>query len=142
MSTYSFGEVGITMQHPLVGVLSLNGEGMGSITKSFTDNLTESEKGADGSTMVTKVISRRGTLTIEVLQSSYAAKWLTQYNNVLDNAPASSWMAGSLQMIENYDNGLTTTATGLSPVKRPDGKNAQQGALKSFEYFTPNMVEA
>lgn len=141
-TTYSAGDVSCTMQHPLVGQRCINGSGMGSVSISYTDNLTESDQGADGSVMITKILSRRGIITLDIQQTSSTNKWLHNYANVVDNASSSEWAKGSMRIAENFENGLVTTASSLAIVKRPDRKDEQNGGHVTWEFFSPNIVTA
>ena len=68
-TTYSFADVSCVMQHSLVGQKSANGLGIGKITVAFTDNLTQNDLGADGNVMISKIASRRGTITFDIQQT-------------------------------------------------------------------------
>ena len=142
MTTYSFSAVSCTIQHPLVGQKVINGSGIGSITVAYSDNNTESDLGADGSVMISKVLSHRGTISIELQQTSSVNKWLVNLANALDNADASQWANGTVRIAENFTDGITTNATKVAIVKRPDHKNEQNGGRVSWELFSPEIIES
>jgi len=141
-TTYSFLDVNFTISHPLVGQKSVVGEGVGTITVSYADNLTDSELGADGSVMIDKIDTSRGTVSLKLLQTSSVNKWLLNYTNAVRNADASSWAGATITIQELYDNGVLVTAVNCAPVKRPDRTNAQKGDYITWEFFSPHITEA
>jgi hypothetical protein len=141
-TTYSFQHVSGVISHPLLGQKSFDGSSMVKVTVTYLDNLTESDLGAYGDVMITKVASRRGNVTLEMQQTSSLNKWLINYANKVQNAPAASWADGTITVNENYDNGLNITASDIAIVKRPDRSNAQQGDHVTWEFFSPDITEA
>jgi hypothetical protein len=141
-TTYSFADVTCVISHDLVGQKSVNGEGLGKITVSYLDNLTESDLGADGAIMVTKVESSRAKITIEVQQTSSVNAYLIKYANAVRNAPSGSWAKGSIAIKENFDNGIKISASYCSLIKRPDRSDAQQGDHVTWEFLSTHTEEA
>ena len=140
-TTYAFKEVKATVSHPLVGQKTVNGEGIGTVTVAYADDLTQSDVGADGSVMVSKIESRRGTIALEIQQTSSLNKWLINYANVIQNAAASQWAYGLFTMSENFTNGINITGANLALQKRPDHADAQNGGRVSWVFFSPNITE-
>jgi hypothetical protein len=141
VTTYSFEDVSFVIQHPALGQKIANGEGIGKITVAYTDNLTESDLGADGGVMISKVLSRRGTVTLEIQQTSSVNKWLLNLANTVVNGASSGWASASITITEKFDNGVTTTASQVALIKRPDRSLAQQGDHVSWELFAANISE-
>jgi hypothetical protein len=141
-TTYSFADVTCVVSHDLVGQKSATGEGIGKITVSYLDNLTESDLGADGAVMVTKVESSRAKITLEVQQTSSINKFLIGYANTVRNAASSYWAKGAIAIKENFDNGIKISASYCSLVKRPDHSNAQQGDHVTWEFLSTHTEEA
>jgi len=140
-TTYSFLDVSFTISHGLLGQKSVVGQGIGKINIAYSDNLTDSELGADESVMITKVNSSRGTVSLQVLQTSSVNKWLINAVNTLRNADASVWAQMSIVISELFDNGLTVTAVNCAPVKRADREDAQKGGYVTWEFFSPHITE-
>lgn len=140
-TTYSFSDVDVIISHPLVGQKSANGEGIGKLSISYTDNLTESDLGADGSTMISKIESGRGTITLEIQQTSSLNKWLLNYVNKVRNAATGQWAAAAITIEERFKDGVKVTALNVAPIKRPDKSNAQQGDHVSWAFFSPHIEE-
>lgn len=141
-TTFAFKEVKATIQHPLVGQKVVNGEGIGTLTVSYADDLTQSDQGADGAVMVSKIESRRGTVALDIQQTSSLNKWLINYANAVQNASASQWAGGTFTMSENFTNGISVVASSLALQKRPDHVDAQNGGRVSWVFFSPNIVES
>lgn len=141
-TTYSFEDVKATVQHALVGQKTVNGTGIGTITIAYSDDLTSSDLGADGAVMISKVLSRRGTVTLEIQQTSSLNKWLINYANAVQNANASQWAGGTFTMSENFTNGISVVASNLALQKRPDHAAAQNGGKVSWAFFSPNITES
>lgn len=139
--TYSFIDTDIILQHPLKGQVSCTGQGLGSVTVDYTDNNTESDIGADGNVMISRVTSHRGTVTVECQQTSNVNAWLVDLANQVDAADASQWAQMAILIKERFDNGLKITCTGCSRVKRPSRKDAQTGDKVSWDLFSANIIE-
>jgi hypothetical protein len=141
-TTYSFADVSCVMQHSLVGQKSVNGLGIGKITVAFTDNLTQSDLGADGNVMISKIASRRGTITFDIQQTSEFNKWLANYANAVQNASSSYWAAASIAINEKFDGGINTNATKVSLQKRPDRNDGQNGDHVTWVLESANIVQS
>jgi hypothetical protein len=142
ITTYSFEDVACTIVHDSVGQKSMNGKGIGQLTIAYTNDLTGPDLGADGSVMITKVISRMGQITIEVQQTSSANAWLIEYANTVVEADSSEWAAGTITIEESFDGGVTTTATDCALLKRPDRSLKQQGDHVSWVFFSPHITQS
>ena len=75
ISTYSFEDIDFTIKHPDVGSFSANGEGLGDITVTWTNDRTAHDVAGDGSTMVSKIRTYNGTWTINTQQTSTLKRW-------------------------------------------------------------------
>lgn len=139
-TTYGFEQVIATIQNPLVGQMVITGEGVGSISWGYTDNNVESDVAADGDVMVSKVRSRRGTISLEVQQTSPVNKWLHNLANVQDNASPDQLLATSVRVSENFKNGILATASRAAIQKRPDKKDEAQGGRVTWVLFTPDLT--
>ncbi|WP_333813306.1 phage protein [Muricomes intestini] len=138
-TSYSFNDVICTIQNPLAGQKVITGEGIGSISTTYTDDNTQSDLGADGAVMVSKVVSHRGQIVIEVQQTSSANKWLHNLANLLDSANVSKWLSTSIRITEKFSNGLLKSASRAALVKRPDTKDEQQGGKVSWTFMSPDL---
>ena len=125
-TTYSFKDVSLVLSHPSVGMITVTGEGVGSVTVSRANDVTQHDLAADGSVMVTKVVTKNGALAIAIQQTSAAHKWLKKLYDYLENAPTDEWNKAS-GILKNPALGETINMKGLSPQKRPDAAFQQAG---------------
>lgn len=140
-STYSFEDLAVVISHPGMGQLSLQGEGLGSITFAMSNDISQHDLAADGSVMTSKVKAGNGTITIQVQQTSDAAKWLRKYINYVNAAPSSEFAKGTV-IGSSKVMGVTHTCTGVSPQKRPDAAYQQTGQQASFTLMAQSIEEA
>lgn len=140
-TSYSFGDVTCTIAHSLVGQKQVVGNSAGSVTVTMTDDRTQSGIAADGSVMHSKILSKRGSVAIEVQQTSEFNKWMINAANTVDNAPTPDWSHWTITIVENYDNGIKTTASYCALQKRPDRKNAQEGDFVTWTFLAMNVAQ-
>jgi hypothetical protein len=124
-----------------MGQLTLQGEGLGSITFSMANDLTQHDVAADGSVMASKIKSTNGTIVIQVQQTSDAAKWIRRYINYVNAAPSSEFTRASL-VASSKVMGVTHTCTGVSPQKRGDAAYQQTGQQVSVTLMAQVIEEA
>lgn len=141
-NTYNFKDISFVISHPSVGQIQVTGQGIGDVTVSYSDNNTESDIGNDGVVMPTKVNSSRGTISLQIQQTSSLNNWLLNYFNTVYNGSTSLWSSASVTITELFTNGQKTVATGVSPLKRPDHSDQQQGQKKTWELFGADIQES
>lgn len=139
ITTYSFADITFTIKSALSGQKQVVGMDIGSIKVSMTDNLTESDIGADGSVMISKIESGRGQIDLEIQQTSSLYRWLTNWLNAHRSGDSSSWADTTITIVQNYANGLSTTATNVCPLKYPDETDQQQGQKVTWSFFCGNI---
>ena len=139
-STYSFADLTVTLQHPAMGQISLQGEGLGTVTFTMTEDTSAHDLAADGSVMTSKVEAPNGTVAIAVQQTSEAHKWLTRLNNFLRTAPSREWAGISLI---GTASSMRTTHVGshMSIQKRPDKPYQQQGQQVTWTLLAGGLEE-
>ena len=133
-NVYSFENTSIILSHPNGGQFQFNGTGTGQAIVGRTGERTVHQVGADGVTMVSKVIVRNGQITIQVQQASLGHKFMQDLYNFLDVSDASEWALATI-LIQNPMLGITHTATGVSPQKVPDQDNQAQGQMISWVWM-------
>jgi Protein of unknown function (DUF3277). len=131
VTTYSFEDVNIEVKHSGKGSYATNGEGVGTITVSLANDRTAHDIAADGSTMVSKLRTHNGTITISVQQTSSFNRWLTGLFNYLDGASAAVWADATIT-IRCPIMGEQISAVGVSPQKQPDTTYQAQGGQISW----------
>jgi len=138
--TYSFSDLDIVFSSPAMGSISCNGEGIGDITFSRSNDMSAHDVGADGRVMTSKIVAKNGTVTLNIQQTSPLANWLVRYVNYVENASSSAFTgltitASSRVMARQH------TAFGCSPQKMPDAAYAQQGARRAFAFLAETTEE-
>lgn len=126
ISTYSFQDVAFTISHPSVGQYIASGEGIGSLNVSFADDRTVHEQAADGSVMISKIKTRKGTLALQIQQTSPLNKWLQKWFNYLETASTEQWAQTKI-IIRAPRLGEQITALSVSPQKPADSPYQAQG---------------
>ena len=139
-STYAFEDLAVVINHPSKGQLTLQGEGLGSITFAMANDVSSHDLAADGSVMTSKIKAGNGTVTISVQQTSSANKWFRDLYNYLEPASSSEWSEISL-MAESKVMGVTYTATNMSFQKKPDGAYQQSGQQVSWAFLAGDIKE-
>ena len=138
-TTYSFADLSTVFTHPAMGQLSLQGEGVGSITFAMTDDASEHDRAADGSVMTSKIQAPNGTVAVNVQQTSAAHAWLTRLYNYLTAAPSREWAqircrgAGTSMRVEHI-------GTGLSFQKRADKPYESSGGQATWTFLAANLT--
>ena len=125
-STYSFADVSLVFSHPSVGMITITGEGVGTITISRANDVSQHDVAADGSVMTSKIIIKNGTAAIDVQQTSAAHKFFKRWYDYLQVAPTSEWTKASA-ILRHPAIGETIIMSGISPQKRPDAAFQQSG---------------
>lgn len=115
---YSFLDHRVVLSHPDVGTMVLSEGGIGRIVVSYTGENSRITTAADGSAVVNKMEGKSGTVTIDVLQTSEANRWLTKFTNYLNNAPSNRFALGSL--VITAPDGENTTCNAVVPQKMAD----------------------
>ncbi len=139
-STYAFEDLSVVISHQAKGQLTLQGEGVGSITFAMANDVSAHDLAADGSVMTSKIKVGNGTVTISVQQTSSANKWFRDLYNYLVSAASSEWTGISL-MAESKVMGVTYTATNMAFQKKPDGAYQQSGQQISWAFLAGDLKE-
>lgn len=125
-TTYSFADVSLVLSHPSVGKITITGTGVGSVSISRSNDLTQHDVAADGSVMVSKVNTKNGTIAIAIQQTSTAHAWLKKWTSYLLTAPTSEFAKASA-ILKNPSLGETINMSGVTPQKRADVAFQQSG---------------
>ena len=139
ISTYSFSDVSLVMSHPNVGKITITGEGVGSITIARSQEMTQHDTSADGSVMVSKIITHNGSMAIAVQQTSAAHKWLKKWAEYLIVADTDQWATTSA-VLKNPALGETLELTGISPAKRPDATFQVSGQQVQWNFYVARIA--
>lgn len=140
ISTYSFADVSLVLSHPKVGKCTLTGQGLGSVTIARTNDNTAHDVAADGSVMVSKVLSKNGTMSVSIQQTSEAQVWLKKWYAYLMTAPTSEW-AKTTAVLKNPAINEMFNMNGVSPQKRPDVGFQQTGQQVAWAFLVAEITE-
>lgn len=140
VTTYSFEDIICTLNHSSIGSKSTKGEGLGSITIAMTNDRTVHDTASDGSIMITKKISRNGTIVIDMQQTSQLHKWLLKAYNYLDNAATSEWALMTVTIVskELEEN---TTCTNVSFQKIANKPYQAEGQHVSWTLMAAKIIQ-
>ena len=117
--TYSFSDVNLTLSHPSLGQLSVNGMGLGSVQVSMRTDRSQIEVAYDGTPVVSKIKDRTGTLALNVQQTSELNTNLKKWYNYLESAATSEWSLIKA-VLTDKTTGVQDIMNGGSIVKLPD----------------------
>lgn len=138
VTTYSFQDLNASLSHPSVGQISMNGEGVGSITISRANDVTAHDLSADGSVMVSKIKAKNGTVAISTPQSSPLNAFLSKLYNYCEVAPSREWARATI-ILRHLTLGEGTVCTGVSFQKRADKAYQSQGQQVTWNLMAANI---
>lgn len=138
-TVYSFADVSLVISHPKVGKFTITGEGVGSVSISRANDMTQHDVAADGSVMVSKIFTENGTVAIAIQQTSAAHKWLKKWHDYLKVAPSSEF-AKSTAILKNPAVGETISMSGVTPQKRADSAFQQAGQQVTWNLMAAKIT--
>jgi hypothetical protein len=141
-STYSFADVSFVFTSPSVGQKQVVGQAIGTITVQMTDNNTDSQLASDGVAMTSKIVSKRGTISFDIQQIAPLNNWLLLWYNAIMNGDGSIFTEASISIKENFADGRSVVATGVSPQKIPDHNDSQKGGTEKWEFVCQSIVQS
>ena len=131
MPTYSFTDCSLVLSHPSLGMLTLTGKGLGSVSINMTGDRTTMDVAADGRVMTSKIKDRRATAAVQIQQTSEANKDLLKWYNYLESAPASEWAQAS-GVFNSPQTGEQFVLNEVAFQKLPDRSYQAQGQLQTW----------
>lgn len=139
--TYSFEDTTVTFNYPDLGSYSAYGTGIGTLTVSYTNDITMHDVAADLAVVVSKSAKTNGTVTFEVLQSSDFNSWLKKWANYVKAAPSSKFALATI-IIKNTSTGDTYTCSGCTPQKVPDNNFQSQSQNRSWAIMCADIDQS
>ena len=136
---YSFSDVSFVISHPSVGQYEMNGSGLGSVSITDTTEKSAHDVAADGNTMVSKIKNNAAGIALSVQQNSELDKWMLRWFNYCTTAPTDEWALTKV-LIRAPKMGETHSATGVSPLKRPDRAFAAAGAQLTWNLLVADLT--
>lgn len=125
-SVYSFDDVSFVISDKSVGTCTITGKGVGSISIARANDVSQHDIAADGSVMVSKIVTKNGTIALSLQQTSTANKWLKKWFEYKLAAKSSEW-ADTTATLKDNANGDTINISGISPQKRADAAYQNAG---------------
>ena len=117
--------------------------GLGQITFSKSDNVSENNVSADGAVMTSAIAAPNGTVALEIQQTSSIhtslLAWYAYLESAFNSGDVSDWTAASLYWVNSLD-GTSHTATGISPQKNPDKVYTKQGQMITWTLMAQSIV--
>jgi len=101
---------------------------------------TQHDVAADGSVLVSKILSKNGTMQLAIQQTSEAQNWLKKWYNYLMVAPTSEW-ARTSAVLKNPSGNETFNMHGVSPQKRPDASFQATGQQVTWNFLCAEISE-
>ena len=139
VSVYSFSDVTMVISHPNVGKLTVTGEGVGSISVSRANDMTQHDIAADGSVMVSKIVTENGNIAISLQQTSPAHKWLKKWLDYCVSAPSNEWVQ-TTATLTHPEFGETINMSGISPQKRADAAFQSAGQQVTWNLMAAKIT--
>jgi hypothetical protein len=140
MQIYSFQDLNVVIQHPALGQLVLNGQGIGTITFTPTTDRTVVDTAADGNIMMSAVAGNSATVSIAIQQTSSLQAFLLQWWNYLVGATKDQWGLASLTAHSNVM-GTQINCTGLAPQKPAERPFSAQGQNVTWTLVAADMQQ-
>lgn len=140
VTTYSFADIFMTFAHPLVGIYTVNGSGIGEVSVSNINDNTAHDNAADGAIMISKIKAANATISITMQQTSAFHKYLMNYFNAVTNAPSAVWAAAEVNISSSLGMGETVSAFFVSPTKPADQPYQTQGQMVTWNFMSGNCT--
>ena len=137
-TTYSFLDLSGALNHPDLGSYTFTGQGVGSVTVTYSTEKSGHNVAADGIVMVSKIAGFNGAISIACQQTSAVHKWLLKAFNTLYDLETSKW-AAMTATLRNTSDGTSHVVTGISFGKVPDKPYAAQGGLVTWNLMAADV---
>lgn len=137
---YSFADVNIIMRDPFGIQFSANGEGIGDILISPQNDDSAHDVGADGLTMVSKILVRNAIITLNILQTSAFNRYLTQWRNRLIVSDTSVWADTTISITSRVSRDKIF-ARGVSPQRPADKPFQATGQRISWLLMAADLIQ-
>lgn len=138
-TVYSFSDVSMVISNPNVGQITITGEGVGSISISRANDMTQHDIAADGSVMISKIVTQNGTIAISLQQTSPAHRWLKKWLDYCISAPTNEW-ANTTATLKHPAFGETIDMSGISPQKRADAAFQSAGQQVTWNLMAARIT--
>ena len=140
-SVYSLLDVSVTINNPDTKKCVLSDCGGGRITVSHAGDMASNTRTATGYVVVNRLVSRDGTIGLEIPNNSeadvYMRKWITHLKTCKTNRFALTTLT-----INDPAGGRMLTMTGVVPQKEPDEGYDQTAGNRQYNLLFAEMTES
>ncbi len=136
--TYSFEDTSLTISHPGFGTYTAYGTGLGNISVSYANDVTQHTVAADLAVVVSKWAAKNGTVNLEILQSSDFNEWLKKFAAFLEESPTDQFALATMD-IKNRSTGDSYHCTGVSHQKKADNSFQSQAQNRTWSLMCANI---
>lgn len=143
MSAYSFSDINFTMNLAGVGVVSLVGQSVGSVSITYNNDLSVITTSSDGKPITSKIKKNDGTITIVTPATSLLNTKLTKWANYVKTAKTTEWINSTMQIRDPYktgEGGITEyNISGISLQKIADTEFGAEAGEKTWSFMAQNV---
>ena len=139
--TYSFSDTHFVFIPTGYASYTMDGQGVGEITITYSDDLTAHDRGADGRIAISKIKSSNGTISITVFQTSPIHKYFKTLLNRLRIADAAFWAANTITISSTRGSSDNIVATGVSFTKFADQPYQEQSQRVTWNFMAADIQQ-
>ena len=140
-SVYSLADTKVVLSHPNVGQCPLHQGGAGKLVISMSGDISSHTSTARGDTVINRMRSENGVVTIEIPQNSAADNFLRKWVRYLTNVQASSKFPKSTLTITDQAGKFTIHCTGVTPQKVPDRTYDRSSTNVTYTLLAVSITE-
>lgn len=139
-SVYSFKDVRCVFNHPDIGQRILSDEGMGKITIQMAGDMSSHTQTANGYTVVNRLESNNGTVTIELPQNSPSDLFIQKALRYLKQCSSDRFALASVTVYDSASK-LLYQADGVTPQKKPDRTFDTAAGMIAYAFLSANIED-
>ncbi|MBO7631861.1 MAG: DUF3277 family protein [Lachnospiraceae bacterium] len=142
-SVYSLADTYTTINNPDVGKMVLSDCGAGRITWSYAGEMSNNTTSATGYTVINRLVSKSGQISIEVPVNSDADLFLRKWIAYLKakSTPTKRYGLTSL-IVKDSATGRTNSFSGVVPQKEPDENYDAVAGNRQYNLLFAELVQA
>lgn len=140
VKVYSFQEVSLSLHHPDLGILTITGEGAGTLSISMDADRTEKKVGSDGTVVFSKIRDRSGAFSITVFNTSNFHTELKRRYNYLEQASADLWAMMSFTLTSKSTL-ESMKGTGVAFTKLPDAEFDSTSKVVTWSFMVADIQQ-
>lgn len=140
-SLYSLADTHTTINSPDVGQMVLSDAGAGRISWSYSGDMSSMTTTATGYAVINRLVSRNGSISIEVPVNSEADNFMRKWVKYLDSktTPTNRYGLTTLVVKDSAAN-RTNSFSGVVPQKKPDENYDQVAGNRQYNLLYAELV--